>query len=309
MNKAQHLRYLAPALVLAVTALVPARSHADSTLDGPAGVAVDPHGDVYVADRGHSRIVEFAPSGRLIRSWDAGGSDFVLGSPTDVATDARGNVYVTDDENDSVQKYTFDGRLLAQWGTSGDGEFSGPRSVAVSKHGDVFVANTENNNLEKLSADGYVLDTWSVMGQDGTGPYKALAVAVDRAGTVYSTIERSSMSCNCKDPQSYTSYSIQKHSASGALLAEWTGFGELSGIAIGGRGNVFALDASRGQIIKLSPSGEILNTWGSPGDGMAQFDNPSGITIDARGAIYVADTGNNRVVRLSSSGDVLSVLG
>lgn len=48
------------------------------------------------------------------------------------------------------------------------------------------------------------------------------------------------------------------------------------------------------RILKLSPNGEILATWGSLGSGDQQFN-------------YVADTGNRRIVKMSTSGTILYV--
>jgi DNA-binding beta-propeller fold protein YncE len=82
-------------------------------------VAVDPSGQVYVADNGNNRIQVFTNAGAYITQWGGQGSgngQFI--APKSVAVDAGGNVYVVDGGNNRIQKF---GHLptpakLTSWG-------------------------------------------------------------------------------------------------------------------------------------------------------------------------------------------------
>src|SRR5213592_4083483 len=74
-----------------------ARALGQQTLAGPAGVAVDPAGHVWVADTGHDRVVEFSPAGRVLAAFGKN-----LDLPAGVATDAAGHVWVADTGHDRV---------------------------------------------------------------------------------------------------------------------------------------------------------------------------------------------------------------
>jgi sugar lactone lactonase YvrE len=92
------------------------------------------------------------------------------------------------------------------------------------------------------------------------------------------------------------------------------------GIDVDHEGNVWVTDAVRPrdipagdrrghQVIKFSPTGEILMILGTPGErgsGRDQFDSPSDVVVAANGDIFVADghepESNNRVVKFSSDG-------
>src|SRR6266571_4521585 len=81
----------------------------DGQFNGPAGVAVDASGNVYVADYGNHRVQKFTDTGTFLTQW---GGQF--NGPTGVAVDASGNVYVGDTgnggiHNNRIQKFTDTG--------------------------------------------------------------------------------------------------------------------------------------------------------------------------------------------------------
>ena len=70
------------------------------------------------------------------------------------------------------------------------------------------------------------------------------------------------------------------------------------------------------QVIKFSPSGEVLMTLGTPGvpgDGPKSFNSPSDVVVADNGDIFVADghalEGNNRVVKFSPDGTFIKAWG
>jgi DNA-binding beta-propeller fold protein YncE len=50
------------------------KAYAAPQLDGPDGVAVDPSGNVFVADEFNNRIQKFTNTGKFIRKWGSLGS-------------------------------------------------------------------------------------------------------------------------------------------------------------------------------------------------------------------------------------------
>ncbi len=74
-------------------------------------------------------------------------------------------------------------------------------------------------------------------------------------------------------------------------------------------GNVYVIDILSRQIVKLSPAGALITTWGSPGSGPDQFLIPTSLTIDTFGSVYVADYENDRVQKFTSEGQLIAVWG
>ena len=71
------------------------------------GIAIDPSGNVYVADPVAHRVQKFSASGGYLTQWGSlgtGGIQFGAGSPMGIAIDAAGNVFVSDPGNSRIKK-------------------------------------------------------------------------------------------------------------------------------------------------------------------------------------------------------------
>jgi serine/threonine protein kinase, bacterial len=114
-------------------------------LSGPAGVAVDAAGNLYLADSRNSRVLKLAAGSSTQAVLPFTGLNF----PTGVAVDAVGNLYVVDFGNDRVLK------LAAGSSTQAVLPFTGvddPSGVAVDTAGNVYVTDRKNSRVVKLAA-------------------------------------------------------------------------------------------------------------------------------------------------------------
>lgn len=62
---------------------------------------------------------------------------------------------------------------------------------------------------------------------------------------------------------------------------------------------------SNARILKFSGDGTLIKTWGSPGTGPGQFDQPHALAMDSQGRLFVGDRGNNRIVIFDQDGKLL----
>lgn len=67
-------------------------------------------------------------------------------------------------------------------------------------------------------------------------------------------------------------------------------------------GNFYIIDSTFCQIKKLSPTRELIDSWGSCGSSDGQFNAPQDIAIDSQDNIYVLDLNNYRIEKFSSDG-------
>ena len=173
----------------------PPRTLNAHTICGPGGVTVDPSGNLYVADSGDNRVLEFNTplkttavygSGDTIPDLVFGEPDFSTDShctgpgettayslcgPASLATDSAGNLYVADASNCRVLEYnsppgipsnttanlvfgqdSFTSRTCTNYFYSGatataDSLTYGPSAVAVDPAGNVYISDTFNNRV------------------------------------------------------------------------------------------------------------------------------------------------------------------
>lgn len=146
----------------------------------PTGLAVDPRGDLVVADTHYHRILRYSPDGELrgeFGSEGTGPGQFIY--PVGLAVAGDGTIFVSEfGGNDRIQMFTSDGRLRRQWGRYGDGpgEFRRPQGLALA--GDrLYVADAANHRVQAFAPDGTFTGSWGGL----LYPY---SVAVMRDGSV-----------------------------------------------------------------------------------------------------------------------------
>ncbi|HXB13988.1 MAG TPA: hypothetical protein VNZ45_18505, partial [Bacteroidia bacterium] len=130
----------------------------NAQLANPFGVAVDPAGNIYIADQFNNRIREVSSSGIINTiagtgvgsySGDAGqATAATLNRPFDVSLDAAGNIYIADYANNRIRKIDKTGIINTIAGNgaasfSGDG---GP-ATAASLHGPTGISLDASDNL------------------------------------------------------------------------------------------------------------------------------------------------------------------
>ena len=73
----------------------------------------------------------------------------------------------------------------------------------------------------------------------------------------------------------------------------------VSAVVVAPNGDIYVADGhgtgTNDRIVKFSPDGKLLATWGKHGKGPGEFDQPHGIALDSAGRVYVADRANNRI--------------
>lgn len=226
-------------------------------LTSPAGLAMSPEGDLWVADTGNHRIQKL----RALREEVAtvlGQPLAVLGrrgrgpgaweSPSGLAVDSRGNLFVADTGNHRIQKLSPQGRFLAAWGRrgAGPGELESPAAVAVGPGDVVYVADRGNHRIQAFDPAGRLLRVWGSRGSENGQLQEPRGLAVDALGNVYVADTGNDR--------------IQKFDPQGSFLAaagcSGTGAGELRepvGIALDRDGYLYVVEAGNARIQKLGP--------------------------------------------------------
>jgi DNA-binding beta-propeller fold protein YncE len=185
----------------------------------PTGIAVEPSGDVLVADTHYHRILRYSADGALkgrFGSLGLGPGQFTY--PTGLAVAADGTIYVSEfggneDGKDRIQVFTPDGNFVREWGKYGEGpgEFHRPQGIALAG-GRLYVTDVANHRIQVFeAADGRFVREWG-------GVKYPYGISVDGDGNVLVA--------------EYGSHRISKFAPDGRLIAAaggaGTGPGELN---------------------------------------------------------------------------------
>jgi sugar lactone lactonase YvrE len=243
----------------------------------PYAVAVDSHGNLYIADTFNERIRKVDTSGIISTVAGRAGAGYSgdggpatqakLRNPIGVAVDGSGNLYIADQNNNRIRKVDTSGIISTFARTKG------VSCVAVDGAGSVYFCDPSHHRLLKQDTSG-TLSTVAGNGQLGFsgdgGPatsakLSSLAgVAVDNAGNVY--------------------------------------ISDSTPIYLG-------LQPANDRVRRVDPSGIISTVAGTgkvgfTGDGGPAHDAelafPNGLALDSNGNLYITDTAIGRIRKVTA---------
>ena len=245
-------------------------------------IAVDDDRNIYVADTGNSRIQKLTNNGEFLSSWGTHGiEDGKFQSPVGIVV-YENNVYIVDDERNDIQKFDSDGNFILKWGEFGteNGQFNKPKGITIDSNGIIYVVDSKNYRIQTFTSDGEFLSSFGKYGNsDGK-----LKVPVDVA--VYGDFIYISDPGNNK---------IEKYALDGTFLKSFDYRFGGSGIKPGGLiaspdGNIYFVDTVKYRVVKMSPDGRTLGTFGEIGTGNGNFIQPADIVLDNKGYLFVLDS-------------------
>lgn len=85
-------------------------------------------------------------------------------------------------------------------------------------------------------------------------------------------------------------------------------FNQPTDVAFGARGEIYVADGyGNSRIIKFTPRGGFLGSWGKAGKGPGQFDTPHAIVVDRQQRVIVGDRENDRLQVFNANGELLAI--
>lgn len=158
----------------------------DGQFNSPFGLALDSQGNVYVADRGNSRVQIFDGAGNYVSKVGASG-DHSLSAPMDVAVDSAQNIYVADGRLGVVRVFDSTGDFVRDIGSAGldAGQFRGASDVIVDKAtGNIYVADG-NLRVQVFDETGKFLKVFADLRSERLCTFSIYGIAIDSAQNVY----------------------------------------------------------------------------------------------------------------------------
>ena len=293
---------------------------------------IDPQGNVWVFHRcfntepaGYATcvgrteppILEFDPSGKLLKSLGSG----MFAFPHGFTVDHQGNIWASDANASEtvlgISAKDADGVVrgeqvfkispatgkvlmtLGREGVKGDGPdtFDQPTGIAIAPNGDIFVTDGHgtNDRVVKFSKAGKFIKTW---GHHGSGPGEfdqPHDISIGGSRNLIYVADRSNSRVQIFDQE-------------GNFIAAWKQFGRPSAVYVSKDDTLYVSDSQSNS--KVNPGYLRGITVGSAKDGTPRYFIPdpdlaqadvnrisgaSGIVADANGTIYAADVGPHRL--------------
>jgi uncharacterized protein (TIGR03437 family) len=300
----------------------------DAQLYRPNGIALDPSGNLYIADTNNQRIRKVSNgiittvAGNGVYGGAGDGVPAInaeLSYPTAVAIDAAGDLYIWD-YSGVIRKVT-NGVIASVAGTQG--YFVG---IAVDPAGSVYLLDGQSPRALKVS-NGVVTalagnGSYGFSGDNGPATAAQFggdpddggptSIAVDSAGNVY-------IADTFNGRIRKVSNGVISTVAGGSPATQLT---DPAFVAVDSAGALYVSDPSNstgflgdrlrkivnGAVTTIAGNGYVSYSGDNGPAANAQLNQPEGVAIDSAGRIYIADTQNNRV-RMIANGVITTIAG
>jgi len=317
-------------------------------LGSPRGIALDPAGNLYIADSNNFVVREVNSAGIIQTvagnhsngySGDGGPATAAqLGLVQGIAVDASGNLYLGDGMQ-HVRQVDSAGTITTIagngfGGNTGDGgpgpsaAIGGPTALFAGGNGTLFIATSSSIWWLDLSTDTIHLLGGAApsIGFGGDGGL-ALPALFNQPGGMVMDSQGNLLLADSGNNR------VREIAAGGQLVTTIAGgyigdghqgtdaslnFGSQGDrLTFDSSGNLYIADTSNDRIRKVSPKGIIttvagVGTTGYSGDGgpatAAQLSHPGAVAADSLGNLFIADTGNGVVRKVDSSGTITTLV-
>ena len=265
----------------------------------PFGIAVDPAGDVFVADVNNGLVRKVAKG---VVSSVAGTPVFGFSGdegpalnatfrfPEGVAVGGDGDLFIEDNGNFRIRSVSSDGIISSVAGNgqfddtpdgtpAGEAALSGPNFLSFDPAGRLLIADSGNYTVRRVDPDGRI-ETIAGLGVQGVGQGYQLIYGGPATSTLLGTPRQA--------------------------LADQ-------------QGNLYVSDDYASVVYRITPDGNLnvyagqVGVYQFGGDNVpatsSSFTGPQGLALDAAGNLYIADPGENRVRKVSPNGTITTFAG
>jgi hypothetical protein len=184
-----------------------------------------------------------------------------------VATDSEDRVYVFNRSEHPVAVFESDGRFLGTWG---ENIFTGrPHGITITPDDIVYCTDDLDHTVRKFTTDGKLLQTLGTPNQPSDSGY------------------------------------VPNPSHSLASIKRGAGpFNRPTRVAVAQNGDLYITDGyGNARVHRFTAAGELIQSWGEPGDGPGQFNLPHSVWVHTDGRVFVCDRENARVQVFNPTGE------
>ena len=270
----------------------------NAQLNGPAGMAFDRAGALYICDSANNRVRKIIADGTIVTV--LGGLGSQLFGPLGIALDAAGTMYVGDFDY-RVVSYTAAGKFAVYAGSGVPGFFGdgGPAKEAALNH--------VNGLAMDVNGSLYIADG----GEFDVALNLAYITSPLRGGRVRRVSPTAIIDTVAGD--GYMHAVGDGDVATAALLYQ------PEAVALDAMGNLYVADPGTDRVREVTPNGQMTTLAGTGLIGLGNMDgapaattalySPTGLALDAAGNLLVADSYNHRILQITPAHLVHTIAG
>jgi uncharacterized repeat protein (TIGR02543 family) len=313
---------------------------ATAAFSSPTGIAVDPLGNIYVADSGNQRVRLLATNGvtSVIAGNGTKGSfgdgrqatTAELNNPGALLFDSAGNLYIADIGNDRVRRITSNG-VIANYagsgtvGAGGDGGYAiaaniNLQSIAIDPQNNLIIADGANYRVRFVTASNGFINT---IGGNGLIAYNPTNLISNGSKVYFSDSSANRI----------REFNVSSGAASIGIVA---GNGQETfdaaddtaitarldaprGLFMDSAGNIYFADFQNQAVRKVTPEGALVTLAGNAtnidtGDGAlataAQLSGPVDVAFaNGSGNLYILEQSGARIRVILPNGNINTYAG
>ena len=207
-----------------------------------------------------------APRYEVIADWEQLPDGYTHRDVVGVATDSRDRLFVLGRQQPRVLIYERDGTFVGSWG---EGQFTErTHGLTIAPDDSVFIVDEGAQVVYKFTPEGELLLTLGTKGVASDTGYDGSLESIVRGGPP---------------------------------------FNRPTNLAVAPSGDLYVSDGyGNARVHRFSAGGELLGSWGEPGNGPGQFNLSHGVAVAPDGRVFVADRENDRVQIFTPEGEYLT---
>jgi DNA-binding beta-propeller fold protein YncE len=179
-----------------------------------------------------------------------------------LASDANDHIYILNRSEHPVMVFDREGNLLESWGQE---FFNRAHGSYISSDGFIYCTDYGNHTVSKFTLDGGLIFTLG--GRDEPSDTGFVHTPGMTLTACLPTIKRGGPP-----------------------------FNRPTGVAVASSGDIFVSDGyGNARVHRFSADGQLLLSWGEPGDAPGQFMLPHSIWVDMQDNVWVVDRENGRI--------------
>ncbi len=137
----------------------------------PSDVAVDPQGNIFIADQGNNRIRRVDASTGIVNTVYGDGSTSTLNGATGIAFDLSGKLHIADTRNNRILRQNSPGSANFSTIAFSNNRINRPRDLAVDATGRIYITNALTHQILELDAPTNTIGATSVVAGNGNAGF------------------------------------------------------------------------------------------------------------------------------------------